>query len=124
MGSPEPLLPFPLTEPGNLPGFGPPPPAEPEPPVLVYGPGLASFFAGLPPHVARPATPTELASFQLRCEMSRECSARVTHLGEKGFIYCEPHARQRTRAVGERTRALSSDELATLHAGGRVERFE
>lgn len=50
----------------------------------------------------------------LRCDMKRECKQVVTHIGEKGYVYCGPHARDRRDY--ERCRPLSDKELAQLKA--------
>jgi hypothetical protein len=53
-----------------------------------------------------------------RCEMSRDCAQPVTHVGEKGYIYCAGHAA--TRRGHERTRALRPWELELIRAGRPV----
>lgn len=52
---------------------------------------------------------------ELRCDMRRTCKQEVTHIGEKGYIYCGPHAKHRRDY--ERCRPLSDKELDQLRAG-------
>lgn len=52
----------------------------------------------------------------LQCEMKRDCVQPVTHIEEKGFIYCKEHGVQR-RYYGRRCRALRPWELAMLRQG-------
>jgi hypothetical protein len=52
-----------------------------------------------------------------RCEMSHDCAQPVTHIGEKGYIYCAGHAADRRY---ERTRALRPWELDLIRAGQPV----
>jgi hypothetical protein len=52
----------------------------------------------------------------LVCDMEAGCAAPVTHLDEKGFVYCKPHGIYR-RGGGYRCRALSGRELRQLTAG-------
>lgn len=56
----------------------------------------------------------------LQCEISDECSAPVTHIGSKGYIYCTEHARLRHDLQYESTRRLRPWELKLLEAGERV----
>lgn len=52
---------------------------------------------------------------RLQCEMRAECAEPVTHIGEKGYIYC---ARCSPKRQGwERTRRLRAFEVALLRAG-------
>ncbi len=53
----------------------------------------------------------------LQCEMSDDCKAAVTHIEDKGFIYCRAHAERRRKYVGHRNRKLRPWELALLRAG-------
>lgn len=55
----------------------------------------------------------------LHCDMSRECAGRVTHIDEKGFVYCSEHGPQR-RLSGRRCRKLRAWELAELRAGRAI----
>jgi len=51
----------------------------------------------------------------LTCDMTKDCPERVTHIGEKGYVYCATHAPQ--RRGWERTRRLHALEIAQLEAG-------
>ena len=53
----------------------------------------------------------------LTCDMARECAAVVTHIGEKGYLYCKDHAIQRRKYVGERCRLMRLWELKLAQAG-------
>jgi hypothetical protein len=50
-----------------------------------------------------------------QCDMQADCPMRVTHIGEKGYIYCAGHAPQR-RGI-ERVRRMRAFELALIRAG-------
>lgn len=52
---------------------------------------------------------------RLQCEMSNACRAPVTHLGEKGYVYCTEHAADRRQ--WERCRKMRSWELRWLRDG-------
>ncbi len=54
----------------------------------------------------------------LRCDWRKECENRVTHIGEKGYVYCEADAHHRSGT--ERVRELSVRERETLERGERV----
>ena len=51
----------------------------------------------------------------LRCEMQDGCMQPVTHIGEKGFIYCTEHAR--IRKGRERCRRMRKWELVLINSG-------
>lgn len=55
-------------------------------------------------------------SKQLTCEMSKDCAQSVTHVDEKGFVYCTGHGIAR-RASGPRCRKLRPTEKRMLEAG-------
>lgn len=59
----------------------------------------------------------------LQCEMSKECHEPVTHIEEKGFIYCEGHARTR-RQYGRHARKMRTWELKLIHAGFPLPSYE
>lgn len=59
----------------------------------------------------------------LTCDMSRECQAPVTHIDEKGFIYCREHGHQR-REYGKRCRQLAQWEVKRLLTGKPLARYE
>lgn len=50
----------------------------------------------------------------LKCDMP-ECAEKVTHVDEKGFIYCAPHGVN--RKIFCRCRKLSAKEIRTLLSG-------
>lgn len=51
----------------------------------------------------------------LQCDMKRDCKQVVTHIDDKGFVYCHPHGVQRK---GYRPcRMLMPKELEQLKAG-------
>lgn len=54
----------------------------------------------------------------LTCDMRRECPATVTHIDDKGWVYCAGHgtARRTTRPCRE----MTTSEIATLEAGGTI----
>lgn len=52
----------------------------------------------------------------LTCDMERDCAAPVTHIDEKGFVYCAKHGPER-RHSGRRCRRLTPAELKQLRAG-------
>lgn len=58
----------------------------------------------------------------LKCDMSKTCEEPVTHLDEKGFVYCTKHGIQR-RGSGHRCRKLSSSELNQLKRGETLARY-
>lgn len=57
----------------------------------------------------------------LQCDMRAYCQNKVTHIGDRGWIYCAEHAR--ARRGQELTRKLTKAELATLNAGEPVKSF-
>jgi hypothetical protein len=60
--------------------------------------------------------------FNLKCQMTKECTEDVTHVDEKGFIYCACHGYNR-RVSGRKCRKLTKKELKTLIAGIPLERY-
>lgn len=54
------------------------------------------------------------------CDMSVGCSRPVTHIGDKGFVYCAEHARVRRRHSFESCRELRQWELKLIRAGQPV----
>lgn len=59
---------------------------------------------------------------RLACDMRRECQSPVTHIDEKGFIYCSDHGRQRQYSM--RCRKLMPNELNRLGQGMPLESYE
>lgn len=52
---------------------------------------------------------------KLTCDMERDCKQAVTHIDEKGFVYCHSHGVQRKTYC--RCRMLQPKELKQLQAG-------
>lgn len=52
-----------------------------------------------------------------QCAMSQDCSAPVTHIGNRGWVYCAAHALDRRRGQMERTRKMRAWELKLIAAG-------
>ena len=59
---------------------------------------------------------------KLQCEMRDDCSSEVTHLEDKGYIYCAEHAKVR-RCYGHRCRKLRPHELRRVQAGLQVKKY-
>lgn len=55
---------------------------------------------------------------RLQCDMKRDCAADVTHIGEKGYVYCGAHAV--VRRARERCRKMTAGEKKTLLSGGTI----
>lgn len=60
----------------------------------------------------------------MQCEMTDACKAPVTHIGEKGYVYCGPHAEVRRQAGSERTRKMRAWECALIEAGEPVPSYK
>lgn len=58
----------------------------------------------------------------LTCDMVKDCTEPVTHIGEKGWVYCASHAPWRQGY--ERTRKLRAWELKELQAGNTLASFD
>lgn len=58
----------------------------------------------------------------LRCDMRRECEQPVTHIDDKGYVYCAGHGLSR-RAAGHRCRKLRAAELRRLHSGQPIAHY-
>lgn len=54
----------------------------------------------------------------LRCDMKHECGEEVTHIDEKGFVYCGDHGY--SRKFSHRVRRLTKAEIKTLSSGGAI----
>lgn len=54
----------------------------------------------------------------LQCDMEAQCTAPVTHIDAKGYLYCKRHGQQRQCSM--RCRALNPAELKRLQAGGTI----
>jgi hypothetical protein len=65
---------------------------------------------------------TESGERLLKCDMSEACEEPVTHLDEKGFVYCTKHGVQR-RGSGHRCRKLKPSELRQLKSGQPLAKY-
>lgn len=54
----------------------------------------------------------DAAPCKLKCAMLESCTRLVTHIDDKGYVYCTSHGEQR-KAV-RRCRALRSNEVSKL----------
>lgn len=54
---------------------------------------------------------------QLKCEMKTDCTEPVTHIGDKGYIYCATHAVTRRQSGYERCRKMRPAELKLIESG-------
>ena len=54
----------------------------------------------------------------LTCQMTENCADPVTHVDEKGYVYCASHGQQRKYHC--RCRKLRSAEKKTLEAGNTI----
>lgn len=54
---------------------------------------------------------------KMTCEMEKDCVMAVTHIGEKGYIYCKKHAIERRQSGYERTRTMRVWEIKLILAG-------
>ena len=50
------------------------------------------------------------------------CQEPITHIDEKGFIYCAQHGKWRKES-GRRCRKMTSKELKFIHAGKPLEKY-
>jgi hypothetical protein len=57
----------------------------------------------------------------LTCDMEKECGEPVTHIDEKGFVYCRKHGNDRKYSM--RCRQLTSKELKLLRTGLPLGRY-
>lgn len=57
----------------------------------------------------------------LSCQMRAECLREVTHIDEKGFIYCKEHGKARQYSM--RCRKLTKEELTQLENGKPLKRY-
>lgn len=55
----------------------------------------------------------------LVCDMTKGCAAPVTHVDEKGYVYCTTHGQQR-RSGGIRCRKLTAAERRKLESGRTI----
>ena len=57
----------------------------------------------------------------LTCDMEQTCTAPVTHIDIKGYVYCRQHGI--ARKIYCRCRQLTRAELAQLHAGEPLKEY-
>lgn len=72
----------------------------------------------LKPKAVRSASETKVAE-TLKCDMEKDCKEPVTHIDNKGFVYCSKHG-ERRKAGGVPTRALRPGEVKKLEQGETV----
>lgn len=53
---------------------------------------------------------------KLKCDMQKGCDKDVTHIDNKGYVYCTGHGHQR-KSGGVPCRQLSSAEIQKLESG-------
>lgn len=58
---------------------------------------------------------------KLTCDMVLGCAKPVTHIDDKGYVYCTDHGQDRQRS--RRCRKMTDRELSTLRAGGTIKKF-
>jgi hypothetical protein len=59
---------------------------------------------------------------KLLCDGKKDCQAPVTHIDNKGFVYCEPHGKWR-KSTGTPCRKLTGPELKELEAGKPLKKY-
>ena len=64
----------------------------------------------------------QIANGEIRCDWRPDCCAEVTHIGEKGYVYCAGHVGNR-RGV-ERCRKLLASERRALERGEKIASFD
>lgn len=55
---------------------------------------------------------------RIQCDMEASCTAAVTHMDEKGFVYCATHGNDRKNYC--RCRKLTAPELRVIAGGGSI----
>lgn len=53
----------------------------------------------------------------MTCEMEKDCKMPVTHIGNKGWVYCKEHGIYRRVYGHESTRQMRAWEITRLNAG-------
>jgi hypothetical protein len=64
---------------------------------------------------------TYTATMELRCDMTDDCSANVTHIDQDGYAYCTEHGIERRSWMP--CRKLRPHELARLQRGEPLARY-
>lgn len=62
-----------------------------------------------------------LKNGKLHCDMAGECSEPVTHIDEKGYVFCKPHGLIRKHT--HRCRQLKPKEQKLLRGSMPLERY-
>lgn len=62
-------------------------------------------------------------TIELHCEQTCNCTSEVTHIGNKGYIYCQRHAIERRQSGHENTRKLRPYEVKKLRRGEPVAKY-
>lgn len=57
----------------------------------------------------------------ITCDMVRDCAAPVTHIDDKGYVYCTPHGEQRQSF--RPCRKLRPHELRQLERGEPIKEY-
>lgn len=63
-----------------------------------------------------------ISTTQQSCDMSKDCTNNVTHIGSKGYVYCSSCAPLRQRF--ERTRKMQVWELKLIASGEPLPSYE
>jgi hypothetical protein len=63
---------------------------------------------------SRPSSPQKLT-----CDMRRDCTRTVTHIDNKGFVYCTSHGENR-RTNGTPCRKMRPSEIEKLESGQTI----
>lgn len=64
---------------------------------------------------------TQVEEKKLSCDMKCSCKEPITHIDNKGFIYCQSHGEQRKYSVP--CRKLTKKELETLKSGQPIKSY-
>jgi hypothetical protein len=59
----------------------------------------------------------------LACDMDHACTAPITMLDRKGYIYCTPHGLDRRTLSGIPCRKLLVREIAQLKRGEQIAKY-
>ena len=57
------------------------------------------------------------------CDMEHECTQPVTHIGNKGYVYCTEHAVTRRESGYERCRKMTHAEMLTILSGKPLTKY-
>jgi hypothetical protein len=57
---------------------------------------------------------------RLHCDMKDTCTDPVTHIGNKGYLYCAKHAAHRSTYGSERTRKMTRLEISKVEDGDPI----